>query len=61
MSLSEFALIKECVERPKTLDQNLSTLNLQFIRDPNAPNTQNPPNQDSQHAAAQQEESVEVR
>ena len=60
MSLSEFALIKECVERPKTLDQNLSTLNLQFIRDPSAPN-QNPPDQDSQHAASQQEESVEVR
>ena len=32
--ISEFSLIKECVENPRTLDKSLSTLNMQFIRDP---------------------------
>ena len=61
MSLSEFALIKECVKNPKTLDQNLSSLNLQFIRDPSEPSTQTNNQDPQQHASQQIEESVEVR
>ena len=34
-TISEFALIKECIENPLTLDKAFSQLNLQFIRDPN--------------------------
>lgn len=33
-SLSEFALFKECVANPVTLDRSLSQLNLTFIKDP---------------------------
>jgi len=36
-SISEFALFKECVHNPRHLDANLSQLNLQFIKDPAAP------------------------
>lgn len=60
MSLSEFSLIKQCVESPKTLDQNLSSLNLQFIRDPQAP--QGSKEQESaQGVSSEQGESIEVR
>ena len=34
MSLSEFAIFKECVENPSRLTKNLGQLNLQFIKDP---------------------------
>lgn len=32
--LSEYAIIKMCVEKPQKIDNNLSQLNLKFIRDP---------------------------
>lgn len=35
--LSEFALIKLCVENPVILDKSFKNLNLRFIRDPAAP------------------------
>lgn len=34
MSLSEFAIFKQCVEDPSRLTKNLGQLNLQFIKDP---------------------------
>jgi len=34
MSLSEFAIFKQCVEAPSRLTKNLGQLNLQFIKDP---------------------------
>ena len=39
-SISEFALFKECVHNPRHLDKNLSQLNLSFIKDPAAPDSQ---------------------
>jgi len=38
-TLSEFALFKECVHNPVTLDRSLRELNLTFIKDPAAPQT----------------------
>ena len=35
--LSEFAIVKLCVEKPATLDRTLKQLNLRFIRDPQQP------------------------
>ena len=55
-TISEYALFKECVENPRFLDQNLSQLNLSFIKDPKAPD------QDETNAPRQNaDDSLEVR
>ena len=42
-SYSEYTLFKECVHNPRFLDKNLQQLNLSFIRDPNAPDSDQAP------------------
>jgi len=41
-NLSEFGIIKLCVENPVTLDKSFKSLNLRFIRDPADPDPENP-------------------